>query len=109
MAVLCPTLTQALRSPAFEAALPKLVAYAARLVRRAGWGEGTDHIPGAVEAEDVVHDAVEACLGGTRHWPLGVDLETFLCGVMRSQMSHMRREAARRSTTCLEDGVEPPA
>ena len=104
-----PTLAEALSSPAFEAALPKLVAYAARAVRRAGWGEGRDQIPSAVEAEDVLHDAIEACLDGTRTWPEDMALETYLCGVMWSQVSHLRRDAARWDATCLDDVAEPAA
>jgi DNA-directed RNA polymerase specialized sigma24 family protein len=102
-------MVEMLGSPEFEEMLPRLLAYAARLVQRAGWAEGRDHGPGAVETEDVLHDALAACLDETRHLPEEMKLENFLRAVMWSQVSHLRRAAALRATACLDDVGEPAA
>jgi DNA-directed RNA polymerase specialized sigma24 family protein len=104
-----PSLTQAINSPAFLAVLPRLVAYAARRLRRVGWAEGVDHLPSAAEAEEVVNDALVSCLSGDRVWPRELALETFLRGVIRSQVSHQRRNATHWQGTSLEDMIDAAA
>jgi DNA-directed RNA polymerase specialized sigma24 family protein len=83
-----PTLAEALRTPEFRAMLPRLVAFAAGCLRRAGWGEGRDRAPAALAVEDVVQEMAERCISGAREWPEGVPLEGFLYGVIRSVVSH---------------------
>jgi DNA-directed RNA polymerase specialized sigma24 family protein len=91
-----PTLVEALHSREFEAILPELVAYAARRLRRIGWGEGHDHRPSGAEAEELVAEAVEVALSGKRVWPNDLDLKTFLEGVMWSQVEHRYAKEKRR-------------
>lgn len=94
-----PTLAQALRSGELVAALPRLVAFAAKRLGAAGaCAEG----PSGDEAEDVVQEAVVRCLEGGRSWPEGVSLEQFLLGVVRSVASRWRRRAERRLVVWLE-------
>ncbi len=101
-----PTLAQALRSGELVAALPRLVAFAAKRLGAAGaCAEG----PSGDEAEDVVQEAVVRCLEGGRSWPEGVSLEQFLLGVVRSVASRWRRRAERRLVVWLEDQGEPRA
>jgi DNA-directed RNA polymerase specialized sigma24 family protein len=102
-----PALIQELGSPAFKEMLPRLSAYARRCLRRAGWAEGRDHAPCEAEATDVIDGAVESCLAGERRWKAGVDLFTFLCNVMRSQVYSRRRRAERVSY--IEETAEPLA
>jgi DNA-directed RNA polymerase specialized sigma24 family protein len=93
-----PKLVEALHSKEFEEILPRLVAYAARRLRRYRWAEGEDHRPAAAEAEELVNDAVDAALSGKRVWPDDMSLETFLAGVMWSQLEHRydKEKQARR-------------
>jgi DNA-directed RNA polymerase specialized sigma24 family protein len=105
-----PKLVEALHSKEFEEMLPRLVAYAARRLRRYRWAEGDDHRPAAAEAEEVVSDAVEAALSGKRVWPDDMSLETFLSGVMWSQLAHRyaNEKQARRGKRTV-DRVEERA
>jgi DNA-directed RNA polymerase specialized sigma24 family protein len=100
---------EALHSPAFEAALPGLIAYAARCLRRADWAEGRDTLPSAFQAEEVVDEAVACCIEGGRSWPEGLDFEAFLRGVIRSLVSNERRDAERWPTATLEAIAETAA
>jgi DNA-directed RNA polymerase specialized sigma24 family protein len=93
-----PKLVEALHSIEFEEMLPRLVAYAARRLRRYRWAEGEDHRPAAAEAEEVVSEAVDAALSGKRVWPDDMSLEAFLLGVMWSQLAnrYANEKQARR-------------
>jgi DNA-directed RNA polymerase specialized sigma24 family protein len=99
-------LSEALHSEAFVSILPALLAYASRRLRRIGWASGIDRAPSAAEAGDVVNGAVEACLEGAWVWPDDMDLETFISGVMWSQLGHQKRKASRTWTRSLEDAEE---
>jgi DNA-directed RNA polymerase specialized sigma24 family protein len=90
-------LIQALRSDQLAAAMPQLVAFAALQLGPAG------------DPRDVFDTAVQACLEGGRQWPEAVGLESFLCGVISSVVSSMRRSAARRRTAPLEEAGEVAA
>jgi hypothetical protein len=112
MVVPRPTLHQALFSPEFGAVLGRLIAYAGRRLRRVGWPEGRDHLPGAAEATEVVDAAIDSCLSGARVWPEGVPLEGFLRGVIRSVVSHWREQAEGLPVTALDEiaeGVAAPS
>jgi DNA-directed RNA polymerase specialized sigma24 family protein len=109
MVISRPTLAEALRSPELKAALPRLLAFAARRLRHAGWPEGRDDVPSAGAAGDVVQEAVLRCLEGKWNWPEGVSLEHLLFGVIRNLVSHKRREAVSRPTAWIEDEDEPCA
>jgi DNA-directed RNA polymerase specialized sigma24 family protein len=100
---------EALHSPAFKAALPGLVAFAARRLRRAGWAEGRDHLPSAAQAEEVVNEAVALLLSGGRSWPDDLDFKAFLRGVIRSLVSNERRDAERWPTATLDAIAETAA
>ena len=89
--------------------LPRLVAYAARRLRRAGWGDGRDYAPAGSEAEDVVHKAILSCFLGKRPWPPGMPLERFLLGAIKSVAYHEVEARRRRREDGLEDGEERAA
>jgi hypothetical protein len=100
----------ALREADWDALLPRLVAYAERRIRRVGWIIGKDEEPSAMSVEEVINDAIDRCLTGSRTW--GVDdppeLGAFLCGVIRSITSISRKKLKRNRTDSVEDrGVEP--
>lgn len=99
------TIAEALRSPEFREALPRIYAYAARLVARAGAAR-VDAIPGESEANAVLNRAVVTCLEGTRTWKPGISFETFVCGVIWSQVSHGRREALSSPEVPMDDAAE---
>ena len=105
-------LRSALRDADWESLLPPLIAYAARRLRRAGWGAGRDEEPARLSVEQLVQTAVEHCLDGTRTWDKGtVDLAGFLRGVIRSLTSSERKKHVRAprevSDTALEHDPSP--
>jgi DNA-directed RNA polymerase specialized sigma24 family protein len=104
-----PPIPEALCSPALREALPRIFEYAARTLRRAGWAEGKDYVPGEAEATEVINDAIETCLRGGRTWKEEMSLEAFLCSVIWSEVSHRRRSTARRYVVGLDDIAEPMA
>ncbi len=94
-----------------EEATPRLVAYAARRLRRVGWAEGDDDIPSAVQAEEACANAIVSFLDGTRSWPEDVGVETLLYGIIKSQIFHARHSGVQE-TTPIEDAPElaaPPS
>jgi DNA-directed RNA polymerase specialized sigma24 family protein len=99
----------ALREADWEALLPRLVGYAERRLRRVGWIVGKDEEPSPVSVEDVINDAIDRCLTGSRTWNTDdpPELGAFLCGVIRSITSISRKKQKRSKTTSVEDiGVE---
>ncbi|WP_217578605.1 RNA polymerase sigma factor [Mesorhizobium sp. GbtcB19] len=53
-----------------------------------------------MEWRDILHDAIQRSLDGTRRWPVDVPFATFLRGVMRSIASeHWRRRTLDRRNT----------
>jgi hypothetical protein len=95
----------ALREADWEALLPRLVAYAERRLRRVGWIVGKDEEPSAMSVEEVINDAIDRCLTGSRTW--GTDdppeLGAFLCGVIRSITSISRKKLRRNKADSVED------
>ncbi|HEX8534407.1 MAG TPA: hypothetical protein VF662_09580 [Allosphingosinicella sp.] len=55
--------------------------------------------------EDLLSEALSRVLSGRRRWPLGLPLDVFLNGVMRSIASQWVGEDAARATIGLEDAV----
>lgn len=104
-----PAFLAALHSPELVDALPRLLAYAERSLRRMGWGEDRDHICGEAQAQELVHSAVETGLRGGRIWKEGMSLETYLCGIMWSELSHRRRGSRRGRKMDLDEVAEPMA
>jgi len=98
----------ALRGADWEAILPRLLAYANRRIRRVGWYRGVREEASAMSAEELVHTAIDRCLDGSRTWngdgPL--DLERFLCGVIKSLCWNAKKGALRHPTNALEDSDE---
>jgi hypothetical protein len=104
-----PTLAEALRSPELLAMMPRLAAYAAGCMRRAGWVEGRDRAPSKLMVEDALHEMVVCCLAGGRAWPATVPLDRFLFGVIRSVVSHRARAAKRLQEVAFEEDVPAPS
>ena len=104
-------LISALRDANWEELLPRLVAYAERRLRRAGWARGLDHQPSAMEAQELVNKAIEKCLNGERLWSDDApDLEIFLCGVIKSLCSSARKSAVRSRVMLIDDaGANAPS
>ena len=100
-------LQSALRDADWETLLPSLVAFAARRLRRAGWGAGRDEEPSRLSVEQLVNTAVEHCLDGTRAWdPAAVDLAGFLRGVIRSLTSSERKKHVRAPRVVSSEALE---
>ena len=100
-------LRSALRDADWEILLPSLVGYAARRLRRAGWGAGRDEEPSRLSVEQLVQTAVEHCLDGTRTWDSSaVDLGGFLRGVIRSLTSSERKKHVRAPRVVSDGGLE---
>src|SRR5262249_37747195 len=103
-----PSLRETIHSPVFPVVFPVLVSYAQRLLRRVGWEEGRDHIPSAAQVEDLIGDAVEACLeGGRADAPGETAFVTVFCNVMRSQMYARRLKERRRRGVPLMNAPAP--
>jgi DNA-directed RNA polymerase specialized sigma24 family protein len=50
------------------------------------------------EDQDLVHEALDRCLNGQRHWPIDVPFTTFLINCMKSIASAERRSLLNRNT-----------
>jgi hypothetical protein len=98
-------LRAALREADWEALLPRLVAYTERRLRQVGWIAGNDEEPSAVSVEEVINDAIDRCLAGSRTWNDDdpPELGALLCGVIRSITSISRKKKKRNKTDSLED------
>ena len=98
-------LRAALREADWEALLPRLVAYTEVRLRRVGWIVGKDEEPSAVSVEEVINDAIDRCLTGSRTWndEDPPELGAFLCGVVKSISSISRKKTKRNKTDALED------
>ena len=103
-------LRAALREADWEALLPRLVAYAERRLRRVGWILGEDEEPSAVSVEEVINEAIDRCLTGSRTWNEDdpPELGAFLCWVIKSISSISRKKKKRNKTDSFED-VGPDA
>lgn len=64
-------------------------------------------VPGGLQEEDFVQQAVSAYLAGDRNWPDGITFEAFLRGVIRSLISNLVRSLENRSTKAAPE--EPAA
>jgi hypothetical protein len=100
-------LRAALREADWEGLLPRLVSYAERRLRRLGWTVGWDEEPSAVSVEQVINDAIERCLEGSRTWNVDAppELGAFLCGVIKSITSTERKKEVRSKLDLIEDGA----
>jgi len=102
-----PPFAQAVRAD-LPAMMPRLVAYAARRLRRAGWVDGRDCAPRASDAEDIVQKAILSGLTGKRVWPEGMSLERFLLGAIKSVAYHEVEAQLRRHEDRIADGEDKP-
>jgi DNA-directed RNA polymerase specialized sigma24 family protein len=82
----------------------RVLAYAVVIVRRKRWTHDGTGLPEGKEAVDLVHEAVELVLNGTRKWnPAKIpDLDVYLYGVMRSQASHLVTGGSSKETGEVE-------
>jgi DNA-directed RNA polymerase specialized sigma24 family protein len=53
-------------------------------------------VPGGLELEDLIEEAIEDALSGQRTWPEGLDPFSLLCGTIRSKASHVWEKVKRR-------------
>lgn len=98
----------AVREADWVALLPRLAAYAEQRLRHVGWLDGKDVSASAASVMDVVNNAIESALTGARNWKdsAAADLEQFLCGVIRSQVSSAKKKAVRSRTFASADPAE---
>ena|GEM_PF-2434855 len=101
----------ALRGAAWEALLPRLIAYARRRLRRVGWYDGRYEEPSALSVEELVQSAIARCLDGTRTWNEDdpPELEAFLCGVMKSLCWSAKKAALRHPEEAIDGDAAAPA
>lgn len=59
----------------------------------------------SIDWEDLLHEAIDRVLAGTRQWPKQVPFISFLCGVMRSIASEHWRLRLNSESTELDDGT----
>jgi DNA-directed RNA polymerase specialized sigma24 family protein len=100
-----------IHSPAFVEMLPRLCAYAVRLLAHAGLVEGRDTKPSGDERDELLDETVVLFLAAEQAWEEGVSFEQHLGNVMRSRAGHVYRAQRRRRTreADIEDVQEPPA
>jgi DNA-directed RNA polymerase specialized sigma24 family protein len=69
----------------------KVILWTANSIRNRSWlGQSGASPPGAIEARDIVHDAIVKTISGTRKWePDKVTIFQHLIGVVRSDLSHL--------------------
>ncbi|MCK1671701.1 sigma-70 family RNA polymerase sigma factor [Bradyrhizobium sp. 150] len=56
-----------------------------------------------VDWEDLLHEAIDRVLAGTRKWPKSIPFVVFICGTMRSIASEYWRDTAVRREFSLSD------
>lgn len=80
--------------------VPRVELYATRRFKRMKWhGEVGGSAPGGKEPADFVMDAIRKTVVGKRHWnPEKASLFRHLAGVVRSDMGHLARSPANRTT-----------
>ena len=66
------------------------------------WTRG---LPGVLAWSDVLHEAIARALDGTRKWPPGLPILTFLSGIMRSICIDQWRREQREALLLVRDGV----
>ncbi|TNE43130.1 MAG: sigma-70 family RNA polymerase sigma factor [Deltaproteobacteria bacterium] len=77
----------------------RLLLFCAARMRRVLWrGQEQCAVPGGVEATDIVLSAIRKFLDGQRKWPPQLTLFQFLCGVIRSEISHLATSIENRTT-----------
>jgi hypothetical protein len=98
-------LRTALREADWEALLPRLVDYTERRLRRLRWVVGRDEEPTAVSVQEMINDAIDRCLTGSRTWNADdpPELGAFLCGVIKSISSTAKKAAVRSKVDPIED------
>lgn len=99
-----PPLETVLRSPALAQMLPSLTVFTVLCLRSIG--------DASARAPDVLQDAFVQCLAGEHAWPEGMELRTFLQGVIRNRAFCAARAAARewkhtRAVEALPDAAAP--
>lgn len=92
MAAIPPEVRQRLEQHPWGDTIARLVYYAVHKARRLSWqGVRDGHLPGGKEAADVVSQAIEAVLSGTRGWQPAQqpDLFAHLRGIVDSMLHHL--------------------
>lgn len=64
---------------------------------------------GAIEVEDLVHDAMTDVISGRRTWPTDVNFFQLHCGIIRSKVSHLYGREGRVSATEVNQGSSASA
>lgn len=81
----------------------RLLLFCAARMRRVKWrGEAQGTAPGGVEATDIVLRTIRKFLEGERNWPPKLTLFQFLCGAIRSEISHLATSMENRTTVRVE-------
>jgi RNA polymerase sigma-70 factor (ECF subfamily) len=62
-------------------------------------------LPG-LDWEDLLHEAIDRVLSGSRTWPLSVSMVAFMCGTIRSIAGDLWRERRRRPEVDLQATAE---
>lgn len=104
-------LRAALREADWEALLPRLVDYTERRLRRLGWTVGEDKEPSVVSVREMIDEAIDRCLTGSRNWNADdpPELGAFLCGVIKSITWAAKKKQLRSKIDSLEGQHETTA
>ena len=100
MGAIPPEVRSQLEHHPWEEAIPRLELYALRKARRLYWqGIMDGNMPSGNEAADIVLEAIEDVLAGTRSWNPSTqpDLFVHLRSIVDSKLSHLVESKANRS------------
>lgn len=93
-------------------AMPRLLYYAASLMRRKGWrGDTAGSSSSAFGPEDIVQTAILKTMSEQRPWDPtnNLDLFTHLAGVIKSEMSNLSRSVDNRLVLNMPENLEARA
>jgi DNA-directed RNA polymerase specialized sigma24 family protein len=99
---------QAVREADLHEIVPRLLFWTIKAIKRRSWlGHRGGPLPGGLEAQDLVQQALTKLLTGERQWdPDKVDLLRFLMGAIRSEISNLVVGKENTQTRRIEDPIE---
>jgi hypothetical protein len=78
---------------------PRLLMFTEKRIAKMYWrGCLRGPIPGGLESKDVVLIAIGQAVSGERKWNENIDLYTFLCGAIASNLSHLANGSENKTT-----------